>query len=169
MIRGSRRPIEGSAVQEDRNTGARLRQRVGHVALFVALAVVPVLALNSLATATAASEGSTDPTGAPNAGRPALTDTQRQCLSDQGVTLPTGGADGAKPELTRAERRQLREAGAACGIRAMKVRPWAHDLGAGLTDAQRQCLAEQRGALRHAATRCGLPEPGHRGGGDAKI
>ena len=61
MIRRSGRPIEGSAVQEDRNLGARLRQRVGHVALFVALAVVPVLALNSLATA----DTGTDPTAAP--------------------------------------------------------------------------------------------------------
>ena len=96
MIRGSGRPIEGSAVQDDRVMGVRLRQRVGHVALFVALAVVPVLALNSLATATTASDGATDPT----AGRPALTDAQRQCLSDHGVTLPARGADGAKPELT---------------------------------------------------------------------
>jgi hypothetical protein len=166
---------------------------VGHVALFVALAVVPVLALNSLATATAASEGGTDPTAAAaTTGRPALTDTQRQCLSDQGVTLPTGGADGAKPEFTREQRRQLREAGAACGLRAMiarKGRPGARGLGAGLTDAQRQCLAdqgvslpvrsadhphtpvsaEQRDALRQAATTCGLPERAFRGGGDAKI
>ncbi len=132
--------------------GARLRQRVGHVALFVALAVVPVLALNSLATATTASDGGTDPT----AGRPALTDTQRQCLSDHGVTLPPGGADGAKPELTRELRRQLREAGAAWvgAMNAVKGRAGARGLGTGLTDAQRQCLSDQ-----------GVSLPAHSAGG----
>jgi hypothetical protein len=132
-------------VQEDRIMGARLRQRVGHVALFVALAVVPVLALNSLATATVVSDGGTDAT----AGRPALTDTQR----------------------------------------VIKGRPGARGHGTGLTDAQRQCLAEQgvslpthgapgphasvsaeqRDALREAATTCGLPNRARHGGGDAKI
>ena len=58
-----------------------------------------------------------------------------------------------------------------------------------LTDAQRQCLAdqgvslparstdgprpsvtaEQRDALRQAAQACGLPVHGHRGGGDGTI
>jgi hypothetical protein len=124
-------------VQEDHSTGARLGQRVGHVALFVALAVVPVLALNSLATA----DTGTDPTGG---SRPALTvegrtgarghgtgltDAQRQCLADQGVSLPVRSADHPHTSVS----------------------------------------AAQRDALRQAATTCGLPERGHRGGRDAKI
>ena len=81
---------------------------------FVALAVVPVLALNSLATAdtggTSGSEGTT--TSAPRA----LTDAQRQCLADQGVTLPARPADGSRPELSQEQRDALRRAAVACGL-----------------------------------------------------
>ena len=51
MIQLSGRPSEGSAVHQDRELRSRVGKRLGHVALLVALAVVPVLALNSLATA----------------------------------------------------------------------------------------------------------------------
>jgi hypothetical protein len=165
---------------------------VGHVALFVALAVVPVLALNSLATA----DTGTDPTAAPTAGsRVGLTDTQRQCIADQGVALPTSSTDGGKPALTREQRQELRAAGQACGLRG---RGLGHGLGHGLqaralTDAQRQCLADQgasvpdrssagarpsasaepgnvsRDALREAAQACGLPARGLHRGGDGTI
>lgn len=177
---GSGRPIEGSAVHEDRTVGARLRTRVGHVALFVALAVVPVLAFNSLATATTASDGGTGPAAS---SRPGLTDTQRQCLSDQGVTLPTHGSTAGKPPFTREQRQQLRRATAACGVRGTRAPRLGNGLGHALTDAQRQCLADQgvslpdrstvgsraslsadqRAALRQAARACGLPARGARG------
>lgn len=70
MIPGARRPIEGSAVQQDRSVRAGLARRIGHLGLFVALAVVPVLALNSLATADTGS----DP-------HVSTTDSQRECLT----------------------------------------------------------------------------------------
>ena len=79
MIQGSGRPTEGSAVHQGLIIGTRLRKRVGHVALFVALAVVPVLAFNSLATAASASDGGSDPTAG---ARPGFTHEQRQCLTD---------------------------------------------------------------------------------------
>jgi hypothetical protein len=184
LIQGSRRPIEGSAVHEDRIIGAHLRKRLGHVALFVALAVVPVLAFNSLATAASASDGGSGS----GAARPGLSDAQRQCLADQGVALPTRSSSDDPPPLTREQRQQLRSASQECGVRGMKARPLAGGLARGLTDAQRQCLtdqgvsvpepstdgarpsvsAEQRDALRQAAETCGLSARGHHGAG-AKI
>jgi hypothetical protein len=183
MILESGRPTEGSAVHEDRIMGARLRKRVGHVALFVALAVVPVLALNSLATADTGTDPTASPTAGPTTGvRAGLTDTQSQCLADQGVTLPTRSADGGKPALTREQRQELRAAGQSCGLRGLGMsRGPGHRLKAGaLTDAQRQCLVDQgvsppdpsnaeprdtsRDTLRQAAQACGLPARGHHGG-----
>jgi hypothetical protein len=142
---------------------------------FVALAAVPVLALNSLATAdtgagAAGADGGT--------GRPGLADTVRQCLAEQGVTPPARPADGTRPTLSPEQRQALRQAAAACGL---PLRPGAR-FRPPLTDAQRQCLAEQgvtlparpadgirptlspeqREALRQAAAACGLP--GHRPG-----
>ena len=174
MIHRFGRPIEGSAVHQVRGIGRRVTTRMGHVALFVALAVVPVLALNSLATAA----GGTDP-------RPGPTDAQRACLSGQGVTLPSPGSQSERPALTQEERKDLRESARACGLsgprRALRQ----------LTDEQRQCLAdlgvtpptrptegtraqvsaEQRDALWGAALACGLPARGHhdRGGSDGRI
>ena len=167
MIRPPGRPIEGSAVHQ----GSSVTKRMGHVALFVALAVVPVLALNSLATA----DTSTDP-------RPGLTDTQRSCLAEQGVTLPAAGSPGEAPALTQEQRKDFRKSVKACGLRGPHVRLRQ------LTDEQRQCLVDQgvtppaapgdgtrpqvsseaRDALRQAALACGLPERGHhdRGGND---
>jgi hypothetical protein len=139
---------------------------VGHVALFVALAVVPVLALNSFATADTGSES-----------RPGVTDAQRECLADQGVTLPTrgdGGDDRARALLTREQRREMREAAAACGLRGPKPRVALRQL----TDDERQCLADQgitrparragggadaRAAFQQAAEACGLPMRGAHG------
>lgn len=85
---------------------------------FVALAALPVLALNSLAGAAAPP--------------PQLTDAQKQCLADHGVTLParpasgsgtepasrsgTEPADGSRPELTQEQRDARRQAAEACGL-----------------------------------------------------
>ena len=88
MIRRPGRPIEGSAVHQ----GSSVTKRIGHVALFVALAVVPVLALNSLATATPTSDGGTDPT----APAPALTDAQRSVSRRAGRHPPRAGAARAR-------------------------------------------------------------------------
>ncbi len=167
MIRRPGRPIEGSAVHQ----GSSVTKRIGHVALFVALAVVPVLALNSLATA----DTGTDP-------RPGLTDAQRSCLAEQGVTLPTPGGQSEVPALTQEQRKELRKSVKACGLRG------PHVALRRLTDEQRQCLADQgvtppgtsgngtrpqvsaeeRDSLRQAALACGLPARGHRdrGGND---
>lgn len=174
MIHRFGRPIEGSAVHQDSSIRRRVTTRMGHVALFVALAVVPVLALNSLATA----DTGTDP-------RPGPTDAQRACLSGQGVTLPTPGSPSERPALTQQERKDLGRSAKACGLRG------PHRTLRQLTDEQRQCLAdlgvtpptrptdgtrpqvtaEQRDALWGAAVACGLPARGHhdRGGSDGRI
>jgi hypothetical protein len=147
-----------------------IRRGVVTVVGFVALAVVPVLALNSLATAdtggAAAGEGTAGTARA-------LTEAQRQCLAGQGVTRPARPADGSRPELTQEQRDALRRAAEACGLPMGPRR----GLRPPLTDAQRQCLAEQgvtlparpvdgsrpdltgeqRAALRRAAAACGLP------------
>jgi hypothetical protein len=140
-------------------------RRIGHVVLLVALAAVPVLALNSLATA----DTGTDPH--------ASTDTHRQCLAEQGVTGPA---------RTAAQRQELREAAQACSFHG-GLRPLLRRL----TDQQRQCLtdqgvtlparsadgsrpslsADQRAALVQAADACGLTlrAPHPRGGGGDQI
>jgi hypothetical protein len=156
-------------VQQDHARRARRGKRVGHVAVFVALAVVPVLALNSLAAATPGSHG-----GSGDA-RPGLTDSQRQCLAERGVTAPSRGSAGG-PALTPEQRSELRAAGRACGVRGTRARPGSR----ALTDEQRECLSEQgvggppqstedRAALRSAAEACGLPARGHHGGPGAAI
>ncbi len=173
---------EGSTVGRKRNVRRGLVQIVG----FVALAALPVLALNSLATADtggSSTTGTSDPSGTTRPARPQLTDTQGQCLADQGVTLPTRPADGSRPEVSQEQRDALRAAAEKCGLPAMGPRGHRPQL----TDAQRQCLAdqgvtlptrpadgsrpevsqEQREALRAAAEKCGLPAGPHgrRGGG----
>ena len=147
--------------------GSTMTKRIGHVALFVALAVVPVLALNSLATA----DTGTDP-------RAGLSDPQRTCLAGQGVTVPAPGSQGEQPALTQEQRQELRKAIKACGLRG------PHLALRHLTDEQRQCLADQgvtlpgpgergqvtvdqRASRREAAIACGLPERGHHGAGGA--
>jgi hypothetical protein len=154
-------------VQQDSVRRAGLGKRVGNVVLFVALAVVPVLALNSLATATPTSDGGGSSDGDGDA-RPVLTDAQRECLAERGVSIPDRSGAETRSALTREQRRELRQAGKACGVRGM-----GKGQGEGvLTDAQRQCLteqgvtvppqsAEQRAALRAAAEACGLPAGGH--------
>lgn len=174
MIHRFGRPIEGSAVHQDSSIRRRVTKRTGHLALFVALAVVPVLALNSLATA----DTGTDP-------RPGPTDAQRACLSGQGVALPTPGSQSERPALTQEARKDLRRSAMACGLRG------PHRTLRQLTDEQRQCLAdlgvtpptrptdgtrpqvsaEQRDTLWGAAVACGLPArgPHDRGGSDGRI
>jgi hypothetical protein len=135
---------------------------------------VPVLALNSFATA----DTGPDPAAGPST-------TPRQCLADQGVTLPTpsSAATGSeRPSLTPEQREQLRQALATCGLRGPRPRATVRPL----TEQQRQCLAEQgvtlpgrgagdtrprldagsRAALRQAAAACGLVRSGpHAAGG----
>jgi len=80
---------------------------------FVALAAVPVLALNSFATADTGTGGAYGRSG----GTPrALTDAQRQCLAEQGVPLPARPADGTRPALTQEQRDALRQAAETCGL-----------------------------------------------------
>jgi hypothetical protein len=141
--------------------------------LLVALAAVPVVALNSFASADTGS----DPTARPSV-------TPRQCLADQGVTLPTPpspGTSGERPSLTPEQRQQLRQAAEACGVRGRRPRAAVRPL----TDDQRQCLADQgvalptrgddgvrtplgaaqRDALRQAVAACGLGRSGATGRG----
>ena len=91
------------------NRKPRLRKGLVQIVGFVALAAVPVLALNSLATAD---------TGTASGSRPQITDAQKQCLADQGVTPPVKPADGSRPELTQEQRDALRAAAEACGLPA---------------------------------------------------
>ncbi len=94
-----------------------VKRTVVQVIGFVALAAVPVLGLNSLATAeTGSGSGSTESTGSTRPSPPQLTDAQKQCLADQGVTLPTKPADGSRPELTQEQRDALHQAAVACGL-----------------------------------------------------
>jgi hypothetical protein len=166
-----RRPTEGSTV----NWKPGIRRGAVQIVGFVALAALPVLALNSLATADTGS-GSGSSTSGAAATRPAppqLTDVQKQCLADHGVTKPTELKDVSRPEFSQEQRDALRQATEACGLPATVVRP-GHGLRHELTDAQKQCLAdqgvtvpakgsrpevssEQRDALRKAAGACGLP------------
>ena len=80
---------------------------------FVALAAVPVLALNSLATADTGAGAAAADAGT---GRPEPADTVRRCLADQGVALPARPADGTRPTLSPEQRQALRQAAAACGL-----------------------------------------------------
>lgn len=139
--------------------GTRFGTRLGHVCLFVALATLPVLALNSFATAdtgAAADHGSR--------WRPDLTDAQRECLTEHGVTLPS--RDAEPRDFTRDQRKALHEAAAACGLKGRRPRVALRQL----TDDERACLAEHdamlpgrprgpqaRAAFRDAAAACGLP------------
>ena len=158
------------------NAGPKtLHRKVGIVAGFLVLAAIPAVGLGAFAAADTTS-GEAGTQGPP--GRPALTDAQRQCLADQGVTLPGRPADGTRPAPpTDEQRAALRAAAEACGLPVP-----AHGPRPALTDAQRQCLADQgvtlpgrpadgtrpapptdeeRAALRAAAEACGLPVPAH--------
>jgi hypothetical protein len=168
------RPTEGSTV----NGKPGIRRGVVQIVGFVALAAVPVLALNSLATAdtVSGSGSSTSGAAATRPARPQLTDAQKQCLADHGVTVPAKPEDGSRPEVSQVQRDALRQAAEACGLPTTVLRP-GHRLRPELTDAQKQCLADQgvtvpakptdasrpefsqaqRDALRQAADACGLP------------
>jgi hypothetical protein len=152
-----------------------VKRTVVQVIGFVALAALPVLALNSLATADPSSGAGNGREASTRPSPPQLTDAQKQCLADQGVTLPVKPADGSRPELTQEQRDALRQAREKCGLPTMLRR--GHGPGGALTDAQKQCLAdqgvtlpvkpadgsrpeltqEQRDAMREAAAACGLP------------
>ena len=107
---------------------------MGHVALFVALAVVPVLALNSLATADTGTDRGTDPPARPTHRRAAPVPRR------PGRHPPDAAAARASaPALTQEQRKELR---ASRRRRAGCARP-ARRRSAGLTDEQRQCLADQ--------------------------
>jgi hypothetical protein len=99
------------------NNRRGVKRTVVQVIGFVALAAIPVLALNSLATAdTASGAGNGRDRASTRPSPPQLTDAQQQCLADQGVTLPVKPADGSRPELTQDQRDALRQAAAACGL-----------------------------------------------------
>ena len=100
---------EGRAV----NGRPRIRRRVVTVVGFVALGVVPVLGLHSLATADTGTAGSTDPPKTRS-----LSDEQRQCLADQGVTLPARPADATRPGISGEQR-----AASACRGRGLRSPP----------------------------------------------
>jgi hypothetical protein len=90
-----------------------------HVAVFVALAVVPVLAVDTLAVAGGA--------------KPGLDATQQQCLTDQGVSVSAASGHG-KAGLTKEQRVKLKAAEQVCGLRPGHVRSLrtrAHSHGAG--------------------------------------
>jgi hypothetical protein len=107
------------------NGKPRIRRGVVQIVGFVALAALPVLALNSLATAAAPTNdggsGSGSSTSEAPSSRPSppqLTAAQKQCLADQGVTVPAKPADGSRPAFTQEQRDALRQAAEACGLPA---------------------------------------------------
>jgi hypothetical protein len=168
-------------------------RRVGIVVGFLALAAVPALGLSAFAAADTGTGAASDQPGT-RPPHPVLTDAQRQCLADNGVTLPerpTSGDPGQRLTPPTAEQRAAREAAAqACGLPTPPMgdhRPGGFGFGPRplLTDAQKQCLAdqgvalperpatgagqppapptaEQRAALQQAATACGITIPGPR-------
>lgn len=97
---------EGRAVHH----APRFRMRLAHVVVFVALAVVPVLAVDTIAVA--GSDGS----------KPGLDATQQQCLTDHGVSVSAASAHG-KAGLTKAQRVELKHAEQVCGLRPGHARP----------------------------------------------
>ena len=128
---------------------------------------------NSASTGAAAPDGTARP-------HPQLSDTQKQCLADQGVTLPERPADGTKPTpLTDDQRAAFKAAAEACGLPARGPGgPGGPGFGGprgdhpGLTDTQKQCLADQGVTLpatsggRHAADAADRrPARGVQGGG----
>jgi len=145
------------------------RRGLIYVVGFIALAAVPVLALNSLATADTGAGTATE--GAIPGAHRGLTSGQKQCLADQGVTLPAAPAKGSRPALTQEQRDAFHKAAEACGF---PVR--GRGFHRGLTAGQKQCLAdqgvtlpaapakgsrlsltqEQRDAFHKAAEACGL-------------
>jgi hypothetical protein len=79
------------------------------VVVFVALAMLPVLAVDTLAAA--------DDGGA----KPGLDATQQQCVTSQGVSVSATGRHG-KAGLTKAQRVKLKTALQMCGLRPGHVR-----------------------------------------------
>ena len=166
---------EGSVV----NGKPRFRRGVVTVVGFVALAVVPVLGLNSLATADTGDTGAASAADGQRHPRPALTDAQRQCLAEQGVTLPTRPADGHRPQLTEEQRatlprrcRDLWSPHAAAGPRSA---PRAHRRTAAVPgragghapdpSGRRHAPVPHRGAARRPACRRRGVRPAHRPAG----
>jgi hypothetical protein len=91
--------------QGSRLVSSRAVKRAALGALFVALAVVPVLALNSFATA--------DTGGDPG---PAPSTTPRPCLAGRGVTLPSPGPLRTGQMPTVEPPAALPRAAAVCGL-----------------------------------------------------
>jgi hypothetical protein len=169
----------------------RVPRKVGVVVGFLALAALPALGLSAFSAA--ADTGTTGTEGPGRPARPALTDAQQQCLADHGVTLPArpaAGTDAERPARpTDEQHAAFRQAAEACGL----PMPTGRGPGFGgpggarpaLTDAQKQCLAdqgvtlpqhpadgatgerpspptaEQRAALQKAAAACGITVPEH--------
>jgi hypothetical protein len=173
----------------------RVPRRIGVVVGFLALAAVPTLGLSAFAAAADSATTGTGTEGQPGARppHPELTDAQKQCLADHGVTLPirpAAGSTGVAPVRPTDEQREaFRQAAEACGLPIPTGRgPGFAGPGGvrpALTDAQKQCLAdqgvtlpqrpadgatgerpapptaEQRAALQAAAAACGITIPAH--------
>jgi hypothetical protein len=113
--------------------GTEFRKRLAHGVLLVALGVVPVVALNSFATAESARGDARAVSPAPGATvhggswTSPLTEAQRRCLADErGIDRVDGGSTA----------------------------PGAGSVDAGSADA---AIAARRFALHDAAVACGLP------------
>jgi len=123
---------EGSTVNEKPTTERvaepgqpRKRSALVYVLGFVALAVLPVLALNSLATADTAATAGYGYGAAATARHhvhPHLAPAVRQCLAAHGVTLPTDVPATARTPLTQAQHDAFRAAAVACGAPATPSR-----------------------------------------------
>jgi hypothetical protein len=182
----------------------RIPRRVGIVVGFLALAAVPALGLSAFAAADTGSAQASGQQGT-RPPRPDLTDAQKQCLADHGVTRPERPANGERPAPPTDEQRAARRRAAeACGLPTPAAgahgpgfggpgfRGPGSGLRASLTDAQKQCLAnqgvtlpqrpsgsesgerpspptaDQRAALQQAAAACGISFPGPRVAGSAQ-
>jgi hypothetical protein len=152
----------------------KVRRGVVYAVGFVLLAVAPVIALNSLATANPNSGGYGHGPGGGH--QPKITDAQRQCLTEHGATLPAHGTDSSHPHLTPQQHEALHNAAAACGLAWRLGLGGLHPHGFGATAEQLQCLSAhgvtfpargpdgshpklnqaQIDALRRAANECGL-------------
>ena len=149
-------------------------RRASRVGLVAALALATVALVAGLFALPAGAQTDTDAAGG-RAGRPRLTEEQRQCLADQGVERPPLGQRPSDEQIQASK-----DAAEACGIelpigRRGPVRRFLRNL----TDEQRECLQgqglerpargqrptdEQRQAFRDAAAACDIELPVRAGG-----
>lgn len=134
------------------------------------VAVLAVSALAVVAGLFAVPAGAQTEAGSQRAGRPRLTEEQRQCLVDQGVERPPLGQRPSDEQIQAAK-----DAAEACGIELpIGRRGPARRFLRNLTAEQRECLQgqglerpargerptdEQRQAFRDAAEACDIDLP----------